>query len=97
MFGHPHQKLHAARETVVAQAHALDSCVIPARLPKKLATVPMSTSSIPPIPALADHTADPFRGLLDAIVDYAIYTVSPEKRIASWNPGAERIHGYHAE
>lgn len=34
---------------------------------------------------------------LEDIKDYAVFRVDPEGRIASWNPGAERIKGYTAE
>jgi PAS domain S-box-containing protein len=35
-----------------------------------------------------------FRILLDAITDYAIYMVSPDGTISSWNAGANRLKGY---
>ncbi|WP_409334536.1 PAS domain S-box protein [Bradyrhizobium jicamae] len=35
--------------------------------------------------------------LIDAIVDYAIYMVEPDGRIASWNSGAARLKGYRAD
>jgi len=34
--------------------------------------------------------------LFDAIVDYAIYMIEPDGTVASWNPGAARLKGYHA-
>lgn len=34
--------------------------------------------------------------MLDSIVDYAIYMLDPDGRVASWNTGAERIQGYPA-
>jgi PAS domain S-box-containing protein len=37
-----------------------------------------------------------YRLLIDAITDYAIYRLSPEGRVVSWNPGAERFKGYKA-
>jgi PAS domain S-box-containing protein len=37
---------------------------------------------------------DPFRLLVQSIVDYAIYMLDPTGRITSWNEGAERIKGY---
>ena len=38
-----------------------------------------------------------FRLLVDSVIDYAIYMLDAQGRIASWNAGAERIKGYHAE
>ncbi|HEX8435942.1 ATP-binding protein [Archangium sp.] len=35
--------------------------------------------------------------LLDSIKDYAIFRVSPDGLITSWNPGVERVKGYKAE
>src|SRR2546421_24845 len=37
------------------------------------------------------------RLLVSEVRDYAILTLDPEGRIASWNAGAERIKGYAAE
>jgi PAS domain S-box-containing protein len=39
----------------------------------------------------------PYERLIHSIVDYAIFMLDPEGRIASWNPGAERIKGYSAD
>jgi PAS domain S-box-containing protein len=38
-----------------------------------------------------------FRLLVDRVKDYAIFLLDPQGRLASWNIGAERIHGYRAE
>jgi len=38
-----------------------------------------------------------FRLLVDGAKDYAIFMLDPDGRVASWNPGAERIKGYRAE
>jgi PAS domain S-box-containing protein len=38
-----------------------------------------------------------FRTLLDGVEDYAVYMLDREGRVVSWNSGAVRIHGYHAE
>jgi PAS domain S-box-containing protein len=35
--------------------------------------------------------------LIQGVVDYAIYMLSLEGRVLSWNPGAERIKGYGAD
>ncbi len=37
-----------------------------------------------------------FRMLVEGVVDYAIYMLSPEGRVTNWNSGAERIKGYSA-
>ena len=37
------------------------------------------------------------RLLVSAVTDYAIYMLEPDGRVATWNPGAERIKGYKAE
>jgi PAS domain S-box-containing protein len=42
-------------------------------------------------------TDDPFRLLVQSIVDYAIYMLDPSGRVTSWNAGAERIKGFPAE
>jgi PAS domain S-box-containing protein len=38
-----------------------------------------------------------FRLLVQSVMDYAIFMLDPEGRIASWNEGAERIKGYTAD
>jgi PAS domain S-box-containing protein len=38
-----------------------------------------------------------FRVLVEAVQDYAIFMLSPEGNISSWNVGAERLKGYKAE
>ncbi len=38
-----------------------------------------------------------FRMLVQGVVDYAIYMLDPDGRVASWNAGAERAKGYTAE
>src|SRR5204863_2001735 len=40
---------------------------------------------------------DPFRMLVESIVDYAIYMLDPGGCVTSWNAGAERIKGFQAE
>ena len=36
------------------------------------------------------------RLLVDGVKDYALFMLDPSGHIATWNPGAERIKGYHA-
>src|SRR5215204_5093965 len=38
-----------------------------------------------------------FRSLVEGMRDYAIFTLDPEGRVASWNAGAERLEGYKSE
>jgi PAS domain S-box-containing protein len=40
--------------------------------------------------------SDELTGLIDAVLDYAIFVMGPEGQIRSWNLGAERIFGYPA-
>jgi len=41
--------------------------------------------------------ASPYELLVQSVTDYAIYMLDLEGRVASWNPGAERIKGYTAD
>ena len=34
------------------------------------------------------------RLMVDSVKDFAIFTIDPQGRIVSWNPGAERLFGY---
>jgi PAS domain S-box-containing protein len=38
-----------------------------------------------------------YRLLIDAIIDYAIYMLDRDGRVASWNSGAERLKGYKGD
>ena len=38
-----------------------------------------------------------YRLLIQSVVDYAIYMLTPEGVVANWNPGAQRAKGDHAE
>ncbi|WP_422927892.1 diguanylate cyclase domain-containing protein [Singulisphaera sp. PoT] len=42
-------------------------------------------------------TEERYRRLVEAVEDYAIFMLSPDGRITSWNSGAERIIGYREE
>ena len=44
-----------------------------------------------------ERPADLHELLIQSAVDYAIYMLSPDGHVVSWNPGAERIKGYSAE
>src|SRR5690554_5804344 len=41
--------------------------------------------------------AENYEMLVNAVVDYAIYMLSPGGHVISWNSGAERIKGYSRE
>ncbi|MES2257659.1 MAG: PAS domain S-box protein [Pseudomonadota bacterium] len=41
--------------------------------------------------------ADRFRLFVDGVTDYAIYMLSPEGIVSSWNAGAQRFKGYAAD
>jgi len=40
---------------------------------------------------------DPFKLIVQSIVDYAIFMLEPDGTVTSWNAGAERIKGYSAD
>jgi PAS domain S-box-containing protein len=42
-------------------------------------------------------TSDPFKLLVQSIVDYAIYMLDTKGFVTSWNSGAERIKGFQTE
>ncbi|MBV8880715.1 MAG: PAS domain S-box protein [Planctomycetaceae bacterium] len=46
---------------------------------------------------LLRQSEERYRQLVDGIRDYAVYMLSPEGMITSWNAGAERVKGYHAD
>ena len=46
--------------------------------------------------SLSITTEEPFRLLVEAVQDYAIFVLDPTGRIATWNIGAEKIKGYKA-
>jgi len=42
-------------------------------------------------------TDDPFKLLVQSIIDYAIYMLDPRGYVTSWNAGAERIKGFQTD
>jgi len=52
-----------------------------------------------PIPVRGHRTfgSDTLGLLIDAVQDYAIFTLAPDGTIMTWNTGAQRIKGYSAE
>ena len=43
-----------------------------------------------------DITNEQFRLLVQGVVDYAIYMLTPQGKVSTWNAGAQRIKGYRA-
>ena len=43
-----------------------------------------------------DVANEQFRLLVQSVVDYAIYMLTPEGKVSTWNAGAQRIKGYEA-
>jgi PAS domain S-box-containing protein len=43
---------------------------------------------------LLRQSEERFRLLIDSVKDYAIFMLDPNGRVASWNPGAQRLKGY---
>src|SRR5579862_3359079 len=43
------------------------------------------------------QSEEKFRLLIEGVKDYAIFSLTPDGHIASWNLGAERIKGYRAD
>jgi PAS domain S-box-containing protein len=43
------------------------------------------------------QSEEKFRLLVEGVMDYAIFMLDPDGRVASWNVGAERIKGYRAD
>jgi len=49
-----------------------------------------------PATRLVHGDAEALRLLVASVMDYAIFMLDPQGHILTWNPGAERIKGYHA-
>ena len=43
------------------------------------------------------QSEEKLRLMIASVRDYALYMLDPDGRVASWNPGAERIKGYSAQ
>ena len=50
-----------------------------------------------PTNEILQQSGDPFRLLVEAVTDYAIFILDQEGYILTWNPGAEKIKGYTAK
>jgi PAS domain S-box-containing protein len=47
--------------------------------------------------ALGSSKDELFRHLIDSIKDYAIFVLSPDGNVLTWNPGAEALTGYNEQ
>ncbi|MDS0259342.1 PAS domain S-box protein [Haloarcula sp. S1CR25-12] len=47
--------------------------------------------------ATGSGRSETLQSLVEAVEEYAIFTLDTEGRVRTWNPGAERIKGYEAE
>jgi PAS domain S-box-containing protein len=61
---------------------------------KRTAKQPRTTAKSVTKDSEPSFPEDQFRLMVEAVVDYAIYMLDPEGRIATWNPGAQRLKGY---
>jgi PAS domain S-box-containing protein len=43
------------------------------------------------------ESGEGYRLAVEAVEDYAIFTMDPQGRVTSWNPGAERLLEYKAD
>ncbi|WP_059414955.1 hybrid sensor histidine kinase/response regulator [Cupriavidus basilensis] len=75
----------------------------PRRPPDSAAPPPAGEASAPPTAAQHGQPDQPdqpgetdYRALVDAIQDYAIYTLDRGGHVSSWSPGAQRMKGYAA-
>jgi PAS domain S-box-containing protein len=55
------------------------------------------TRALWPLHHEAQATEERFRLLVEGVKDYALFLMDTEGRVASWNPGAERILGWKAD
>ncbi len=49
------------------------------------------------VAAAIDHSAETLRLMVGSVVDYAIFALDPEGRVATWNEGARCLKQYEAE
>jgi PAS domain S-box-containing protein len=49
------------------------------------------------VEAALRESEERMRLLIDSVQDYAVFMVSPQRTVASWNVGAERLKGYRAD
>jgi PAS domain S-box-containing protein len=55
------------------------------------------TRALWPLHHVAHASEERFRLLVEGVKEYALFLLDPQGRVASWNPGAERIQGWRAD
>jgi PAS domain S-box-containing protein len=68
-----------------------------AGLEQRIESRSKASGELPSVDIGARETAELFRLLVNGVVDYAIYMLNTEGRVATWNSGAARIKGYTDE
>ena len=63
----------------------------------QLGTGPRLALDSPKVEDQLRESEERFRLLVDSVIDYGIFVLDVDGRIATWNAGAERITGYCAE
>lgn len=58
--------------------------------------MPSRRSESVELPSVPSLSPDDYRLLVESVVDYAIFMLDAEGRVATWNLGAEKISGYEA-
>lgn len=67
---------------------------------RKIAELQQAAQASAELARLNEHlrqSEERFRLLVESVKDYAIFMLSPEGKILSWNAGAEKIKGYRAQ
>src|SRR5690349_21558572 len=65
--------------------------------PSSALTAPPSSPEGEPPNLLGISQEELFRRLVESVKDYAIFMLTPEGTIATWNAGAQRLKGYTAQ
>src|SRR5689334_20990610 len=80
---------------IVAQTLCKVGCVLQHRSPR--ADRFESNMISPEKPALSRSESERLHQFISSVTDYAIYMLTPEGNVASWNAGAQRFKGYTAD
>ncbi len=56
----------------------------------------VNSSALSSVVERLSHSEEHFRLLVESVQDYALFMLDPAGRVASWNPGAQRMTGYRS-